>query len=503
MVNKDYFGEGKKIEFKREIPIKHEKFLKDIIAFSNCSGGKVVLGIEDETNAVYGIGDINPFKLADDITNMIDDTCTPQIETAISCKTVEEKTVIVIDVLPGKFRPYYLKSVGKENSTYVRINGTSRLADARRVKELEMEGQRISFDSIQVIGLDFSYEKANTLCKKMYQIALDSCMTEDERTQVKVLTVEKLEDFGFLRRVGDELFPTNAYMLFTDNKMKNAKIQCALFKGNTRDIFIDKREFDGPIYEQVEEAYQFVLKHINLGAEIGGLHRRDVYELPIKAIREMIVNAVAHRSYIDDSCTQISVYDDRVEVLSPGTLYGGMDWETVKEGKSKCRNTAICDAFHYMRIIEQWGTGIPRIINQCREYGLKEPLFEEFGDGVRVVMYRKKLDLDNAKLDSNDKKLDLSDIKLNLEIPKLYFEKVKTILKNRNSTEKTIKHICKLYIAFGNEIAFDRSQIAEMLGCSISNASLILKTLKESGIIEHDATMERGQYAFVAFEKLE
>ena len=111
-------------------------------------------------------------------------------------------------------------------------------------------------------------------------------------------------------------------------------------------------------------------------------------------------------------------------------------------------------------------------------------------------MYRKKLDLDNAKLDSNDKELDLGDIKL-------YFEKVKTILKNRNSTEKTIKHICKLYITFGNEIAFDRSQIAEMLGCSISNASLILKTLKESGIIEHDATMERGQYAFVAFEQLE
>lgn len=217
----------------------------------------------------------------------------------------------------------------------------------------------------------------------------------------------------------------------------------------------------------------------------------------------MIVNAVAHRSYIDDSCIQISVYDDRVEVLSPGTLYGGMDWETAKEGKSKCRNTAICDAFHYMRIIEQWGTGIPRIINQCREYGLKEPLFEEFGDEIRVVIYRKKLDLDNAKLDSNDKKLDLGDIKLNLEIPKLYFEKVKTILKNQNSTEKTIKHILKLYIAFGNEIAFDRSQIAEMLGCSISNASLILKTLKESGIIEHDATMERGQYAFVDFEQLE
>lgn len=502
MVNKEYFGEGKKIEFKREIPSRHEKFLKDIIAFSNSSGGKVVLGIEDNTNIVHGIGDVNPFKLADNITNMIDDACTPQIETAITFKTVEDKTVLVIEIIPGKYRPYYLKSAGKENSTYVRINGTSRLADARRIKELEMEGQRISYDSVQFIGLDFDKENASDLCRKMYQVALDSCLTEDEKAQVKVLTTEKLEDFGFLHRIGEELFPTNAYVLFTDNKMKHAKIQCALFKGTNRDVFIDKREFDGPLYEQVEEAYQFVLKHINLGAEIDGLYRRDVYELPIKAVREMIVNAVAHRSYIDDSCIQISIYEDRVEVLSPGTLYGGMDLETVKAGRSKCRNTAICDAFHYMKIIEQWGTGIPRIINQCKEYGLPEPLFEELGDGIRVTLYRKQLDLDNKKLDSNSTKLDLGDLKLDLETPKLYFEKVKTILANRNYTEKTINHILKLYIAFGSEIAFDRNKISELVDCSISNASLILKTLRECGIIEHDSTMDRGQYAFVDFAQL-
>ena len=71
MVEKLFFGEGKNIEFKREIPPKHEKFLKDIIAFSNSTGGKVILGIEDKTNLVYGIGETNPFKLSDDISNMI------------------------------------------------------------------------------------------------------------------------------------------------------------------------------------------------------------------------------------------------------------------------------------------------------------------------------------------------------------------------------------------------------------------------------------------------
>lgn len=490
MVNKEYFGEGKKIEFKREIPNRHEKFLKDIIAFSNSSGGKVVLGIEDNTNIVHGIGDANQFKLADNITNMIDDACIPQIETAITFKTVEDKTVLVIEVVPGKYRPYYLKSVGKDNSTYVRINGTSRLADARRIKELEMEGQRISYDSLQFIGLDFDKDNVSNLCRKMYQVALDSCLTEDEKTQVKVLTTEKLEDFGFLHRVGEELFPTNAYVLFTDNRMKHAKIQCALFKGTNRDIFIDKREFDGPLYEQVEEAYQFVLKHINLGAEIDGLYRRDVYELPIKAVREMIVNAVAHRSYIDDSCIQLSIYEDRVEVISPGTLYGGMDLETVKAGRSKCRNTAICDAFHYMKIIEQWGTGIPRIINQCKEYGLPEPLFEEFGDGIKVTMFRKE------KVNIETSKVDIESVKVDIEVSRIDFEAYRSILEEYNVSSSTIKNIGKLYEFFGGNTIFGRQQVIDCLECSASNASKIIAKMKDLQIIIPVEGRGKGKYTF-------
>ena len=79
MVSKEYFGEGKNIEFKQEIPSKHEKFLKDIIAFANTSGGKTIIGIVDETKEVVGIGDQSPFKLSDSISTMISDACTPLI----------------------------------------------------------------------------------------------------------------------------------------------------------------------------------------------------------------------------------------------------------------------------------------------------------------------------------------------------------------------------------------------------------------------------------------
>ena len=265
------------------------------IAFSNSTGGQVILGIEDEICTVYGIGEQSPFKLSDAISNMISDACIPQIEPDISIQTVEEKTILVIDIAPGKFRPYYLVKKGKEISTFIRINGTSRPADMRKLKELELEGQNISYDTLQEIGCEYDEKKALDLCRKMKQIAMDSCETEEEKLAIKDMTLEKLHDFGILCKVGRNQYPTHAFDLLTDNKNKAAKIQCALFKGNTRDLFIDRKEFRGPIYEQVDEAYNFVLRHINVGAEIEGEYRKDVYELPISAIREMIANAVLHR----------------------------------------------------------------------------------------------------------------------------------------------------------------------------------------------------------------
>lgn len=389
MVEKVYFGEGKSVEFKREIPQKHDKFLKDIIAFSNCTGGKVILGIEDKTNMVYGIGEANPFRLSDDISNMISDACTPQINPSITVQTLDGKTILVIDVAPGRFRPYYLKSVGKETSTYIRINGTSRAADMRMLQELELEGQRIYYDTMQEIGMEYSEEDAKKLCVSMKEVALSACKTEEEKAGIQDMTIAKLEDMGLLCMRGRDYAPTHAFNLMTINRMKHAKIQCALFKGTSRDEFIDHKEFRGPIYEQIEEAYQFVLRHINLSAQINGIVRRDIYELPVRAVREAVINAVTHRSYMDDSCIQVSVYDDRVEVLSPGMLYGGLDMKAALEGKSKCRNAAISEAFHYMKIIEAWGTGLGRIRNSCREYGLKDPVIDEFGDGFRVVFFRK------------------------------------------------------------------------------------------------------------------
>lgn len=498
MVKKEYFGETKNIEFKREIPDKHEKFLKDIIAFSNSTGGQVILGIEDGTGAVYGIGEQSPFKLSDSISNMISDACTPQIEPDISIQTIEDKTILVIDVAPGKFRPYYLANKSKETTSYIRINGTSRPADARKLQELELEGQRISYDMLQDIGCEYDEKKALKLCKTMKKIAIDACETDEEKLAIKEMTLAKLHDFGILCMVGRNLYPTHAFNLLTDNTNKAAKIQCALFKGKTRDIFIDRKEFTGPIYEQIDNAYHFVLRHIDVGAQIDGEYRKDLYELPISAVRETIANAVLHRSYLDRSCVQVCIYDDRMEVSSPGMLYGGLDIETAKTGKSTCRNEAIAEAFHYMHIVEAWGTGIPRIINRCQQYGLSEPLFEEFGDGFKVTLFR-KVGSTEEKVGSTEEKVGNAEEKVGNAGEKVgnTFEQYIPLLKNANITDIFIENIRMVYEQWNMDEPFGQANVMSWLQCSKGKATNIMNVLKRAKAIEKVKGFGAGKYRFV------
>lgn len=153
-------------------------------------------------------------------------------------------------------------------------------------------------------------------------------------------------------------------------------------------MFLDKREFTGPIYTQIEEAVDFVLRNIRLGATINGLVRKEKYELPPEAIREMIINAHCHRNLLEESCIQVAVYDDRLEVTSPGGLYNGLTYEEVMNGHSKIRNKGIANIFSQMGLVEAWGSGIKRIFNATDEYGLPKPRFQEFDNMFRVELFR-------------------------------------------------------------------------------------------------------------------
>ena len=198
-----------------------------------------------------------------------------------------------------------------------------------------------------------------------------------------------LISWGILAEENGKVLPTNAYALLTGTMRMQPVIQCGVFKGTDRAYFVDRREFEGSIQEQVDATFQYVLEKINLGMKIQGIYRQDVYELPADSVRELIANAVAHRSYLEPGNIQVAIFDDRLAVTSPGMLLNNVSIQKMKEGYSKLRNPAIARAFAYMKIIEKWGTGIPRIFRECKEYGLQEPELIDFDGDFRVNMYRK------------------------------------------------------------------------------------------------------------------
>ena len=120
-----FSGESKNIEYKVSLPDKSEKYMKTIVAFANTQGGKLIVGVDDKTYQIVGVENDVLFQLMDGIANAVSDSCVPQIIPDIEPQTVKGKTVIVVTVEAGKNRPYYLKSKGKDNGTYIRVAGTS------------------------------------------------------------------------------------------------------------------------------------------------------------------------------------------------------------------------------------------------------------------------------------------------------------------------------------------------------------------------------------------
>ena len=328
----------------------------------------------------------------DAIANAVSDSCEPAIIPDITLQTVDGKTIIVVEISGGRQRPYYVKALGKDGGVYVRVAGTTRLADEYMIKELMFEGSNRYFDQTLCPGLNVTDEDIDALCKSMKEQAIKNAHNEEQKASVKEVGRQQLRSWGVLIERDGKDYPSNAYAILTGCGGLHVATQCGVFKGTTKEVFVDRREYTGPIWEQIEEAFQFVLRNIHLGAAIVGLYRQDVYEIPPDAIRELIINAAVHRSYLDHGNIQVAIYDNRLEITSPGKLPMGQTLERMKEGYSQIRNEALAYAFSYMNLIEHWGSGIPRIIGKVKAAGLREPEFIGGEVDLRINIYRGQID---------------------------------------------------------------------------------------------------------------
>jgi ATP-dependent DNA helicase RecG len=366
-------GESKYIEFKEVLPSK-DNISKSIIAFSNTSGGKLVIGVNDKLEVV-GINDDSIFELQDRIASIISDNCTPGVIPEIYNVNIQGKLVLVIEVNRGNSKPYYLKRLGKEKGTYIRIGATNRPADSNIILELERQKRNICFD--EEICYEQTFEELDI-----------SPLIRMFESQGKHLDEDKLKNLKLIREDRSVMYPTNALMIIL-GKFWHCTVKCARFKGTTMSVFTDKKEYEGDIFSVLESTQSFVLNHINLAGVVQGLQRTDTYEIPVPAIREAIINAIVHRDYTNQGRdVKVGVYDDIVNIVSPGGLPNTITMTDVFNGRSEARNRVLAKVFKELNLIEQWGSGISRIINSCVEHGLNAPVITEKNDFFDVELNR-------------------------------------------------------------------------------------------------------------------
>lgn len=210
-----FSGESKNVEYKVTVPDKSDRYMKTVVAFVNGSGGRIVFGIDDKTSKVIGMDSENIFKTMDAITNAISDACEPRIMPEVTLQTIEDKTIIVVEILPGALRPYYIKSKGMTEGTYVRISGTTRPVEGYMLKELILGGQNRYYDSEPYNGMDVTDAEMETLCKSMKDIALKNTWQDSEKAKIKNVTKNTLISWGVLVEENGKVIPTNAYALLT------------------------------------------------------------------------------------------------------------------------------------------------------------------------------------------------------------------------------------------------------------------------------------------------
>jgi ATP-dependent DNA helicase RecG len=374
--------EGRRLEFKQELPTVAD-LCKTIVAFANDAGGEIFIGISNEPRAVVGIPEDNLFKIEEQISNLIHDNCQPVIIPDISFHGDGDVRFIRVKIFRGSNFPYYLKSKGKTGGTFVRVGSSNRLADLEIIEELERQKRNVSFDSELVHEKPVS--KFNIESFKLF-------FKEKTEEELSEMTLKKT---GLLAEFQGDWLPTNSYLLFSDFSSRKeffpySKIECARFKGSDTDVFIDQKTIDDHIGIQAEKAYDFVLRHINKGATVKGVYTEGHWEYPIKAIREVLRNAVVHRDYsLIGKDIKVAIFDDMVEITSPGKLRPSIDFNELEARQSDIRNKIIAPIFKKIGVIDQWGNGLKLIAEELKKYPEVEFLWFEKGLSLQLQFIKR------------------------------------------------------------------------------------------------------------------
>ncbi len=389
--------EGKTLEFKRDLSAR-QGLLKTLVAFANTAGGTLLIGVEDRTRHVRGVQ--APLDLEERLANLIADGIAPRLLPELEIVPWRRTHVLAVEVHPSPTRPHYIAREGIDSGVYVRVGSTNRRADRELVDELRRYGRGEAFDEQPMPKLDSE--------------AIDFRAASESFAPIRKLKRTDLETLRLITKYQGRKVPTVGGVLLFGKKREllfpDAWIQAGRFVGTDKSRIADRLELHSMPVPAIEEAIAFVQKHSLHGAEIGAVRRTDRWNLPPVAIREAVINAVAHTDYAQRGAPiRISIFDDRLELENPGLLPFGLTVDDIERGISKLRNRVIGRTFHSLGLIEQWGSGIQRMRAACQDAGLAPPLLEELGTRFRVTLFTERVNV--PSLDPTDQTiLDLLEV---------------------------------------------------------------------------------------------
>ena len=377
-------GEGQTLDFKD--PRIHPRSLAETLAaFAAADGGIALMGVSND-GEIIGVSDFD--KLRDNVIYEAASRshCDPQIR-PIELEKIETKDgkLVVAVTVPADYET--LHSVG--GKFFLRVGTRDEALTPRELRRLVFSRGEVSFELLPCENArleDLSNKLINRYIRK-----------HEERTgnTLSIPREQFLVNLGCAIKKNRDILPTNAGVLLFHEEPQlyilQSQLICVRFKGTDVIEFLDRKEFLGPLPELVNQATNFIKSHMRMGGRIPGFKRVDYPEYPETVFREAIINAVIHRDWsITGGFIRVFMFDDRIEVISPGKLLPPITIETLRKGEteSRLRNPAIVGVFDTLGgYIEKIGSGVRRMINGMKEHGLKPPQFELDYDILKVTLW--------------------------------------------------------------------------------------------------------------------
>lgn len=415
------FKESETVELKLIVT---DVIKKEIVAFANSEGGTIYIGVSDD-GEVVGIEDSDKSGLQ--VSNMVHDNIKPDLSMFVSYRTLnfDGKEVLSIDVERGTNRPYYLANKGlRPEGVYIRHGFSSIPASDSTIRNMIKETDGDVYEALRSINQDLTF---------------NSCENEFKNRNI---------DFKeqALKLVSNDGLYTNLGLLLSDQCPYT--IKAAVFEDYDQSLFKDRNEFSGSLLKQLEDVYSFIDKYNNNRSTFDKLWRIDTRDYPEKALREALLNSIVHRDYSYSASTLVSIYKDRLEIVSVGGLMPGYELKDIKNGLSDTRNPNLANIFYRLKLIEAYGTGIKKIYDAYELSGC-EPEIITTNNSFKII-------LPNINYKQNNN--------LYISSPEMKYCDENILLKYLNDNQ-----------------SITRKEVETLMGLSQSSAGRILKKMVDEG----------------------